>query len=210
MEESNVEDLRSYINNFKPAMVNCSKKRLHPTVKISGSGCAQTRHVSLKCKLFESTDDFCNIAGITSRMRLASREFVSSGNQEQVWKAHSTYEFADIVDCCRDAPLYAHGTTPHFLVKIVESRKVISQDDNKYNIDSKIWAVPLKYIDTISFYAVPTHVGDGVFVRTVAILRFHDEATKTRRHPLRKAVFSKNREADLVQIRITAHCGSAI
>ena len=84
-------------------------------------------------------DDFCNIAGITSRMRLTNKEIVWSGNKEQVWKAHSTYEFADAVDRCRDAPLYAHGTTPHFLVKIVESRKVISQGDDEDNFDSNCW-----------------------------------------------------------------------
>ena len=212
MLDNSIEGLRRYIREFDldSILIPCGKRRSPPTVKLSSSGCAHTWQASLKCKLFESTDDFCNIAGITSRMRLTNKEIVWSGNKEQVWKAHSTYEFADAVDRCRDAPLYAHGTIPHFLVKIVESRKVISQDDNEYNIDTKFWAVPLEYIDTISFYAVPTHVGDGVFVRTVAILRFHDEATKTRRQPRRKAVFSKNREADLVQIRITAHCGSAI
>ena len=52
----------------------------------------------------------------------------------------------------------------------------MSKDDDEDNIDNTIWAVPLDDIDTVSLYAVPTHVGDGVFVCTVAILRVHCEA----------------------------------
>ena len=74
------------------------------------------------------------------------------------------------------APLYACEGAQHFLFQIVVGRKVISQDDDEDNIDTKFWTVSLDDNSIVSLYVVPSLVGDCVFVCTVAILRVHCEA----------------------------------